>query len=73
MVNEEATLKDFSDDRKELRESILDLISKFEKKYPSAEVNSVRIDRIDVTDRGQASRGERSSVIGELDLSIIVA
>ncbi len=72
MVNEEATLKDYSDDRKELRESILDLIVKFEKTYPGAEVNSVRINRLDVTDRAQASRGERSSVIGELELSIIV-
>jgi len=72
MANEGATLKDFSADRKELREDILDLIDKFEQKYPGAEVNSVRIDRAEVTNQEQAARGERSSVIGALDLSISV-
>ena len=72
MAKEDATLKEFSDDRKELREDILDLINKFEQKYPGAEVNSVRIDRVDVRTRATQDLGERSSVISSLDLSIIV-
>lgn len=72
MANEDATLKEFSEDRKELRLEILDLIRRFEIEYPGAEVNSVRIDRVDITNQGTQVLGRRTTVIAALDLSIIV-
>jgi len=72
MASEEITLKEFSEDRKELREAMLDLIARFERKYTGAEINSVRITRVDVTTLGQQSEGQRETVISALDLSIIV-
>jgi len=72
MASEEITLKEFSDDRKELRLEILDLVRRFEIKYTGAEIVEIKIDRVDIRTHDQPNEILRETVICALDLSIIV-
>jgi hypothetical protein len=69
MANEEATLKEFSAARAELKDEVLDLIVKFEKRFPGAEVVDFRIERVDTR---CANSEEGGSVISGVEVSIMV-
>ena len=63
----ELTYEQLRVDRAELCENLLDLMSKFEEKYPGAEIEAVRVERVDVStivkQATKLSRAEVSLVI----------
>ena len=71
MASEEATLKQFSEARAALKDDVLDLIAKFEKRFPGTEVVDFRIERVDT--RCYGAKGEETvSVISGVEVSIMV-